>query len=648
MATTASSQWEDLDDTEVTADAVYDVLSAVSDDVWATAACVDRILVDTNAQHALLVHGVSRTEPVLKRCKGFLPRNPSEETESGSSNEDLLTQHFQRIPSDAQLCQLRSVLLERLSRLNTYVELEKAAASSAAEEGGQEEQMEDEMDEWEDDPWAEENVSSTSKRKAPVAQLPFTFPEFLVNGPLTSAKELASQQYFDALHILLQRYHSTLWPHRLAILDLIPEHAPPSSYRQVLPSFDPTLNSEVKWPHNGEPTPGLDFSQLPATLRAIQHSGHSLIRSLPDSELLDAGRGELLSSTELTRWYASRVTEIIQTTGMVDVALSLVQHGASQSIDGLDELGEELSLLSRLVYDAPQDSSSPSDWNLDLWRGMLPEEVVQAYLVHSSPESIATDITRLVVPYLFVLETRAERAGRPDPALPERMLSDYVLSAPLELGAAIFEASKPILPAAQRILRNDVDLAKLALACLYGSDSLNEWSTMSRIFECMPAWQTTQDESEEEVADTTLASLGEFVTPTTSRPKCTPKDLLLFFQPLHFQSLSRALDILDIHLESGEILSRWSVPAPLRWFLQSADDLKEQRAWANRMARRAGGNVDPLNTIEDWEWLLDDMLKLTEKSESGIKGAFGLLSREEIVTTFLSGLLSTGSKSVIS
>lgn len=163
----------------------------------------------------------------------------------------------------------------------------------------------------------------------------------------------------------------------------------------------------------------------------------------------------------------------------------------------------------------------------------------------------------------------------------------------------------------------------------------------------MPAWETTQDETEEEAADTTLASLGEFVTPTTSRPKCTPTDLLLFFQPLHFQSLSRALDILDIHLESGEILSRWSVPAPLRWFLQSADDVKEQRAWANRMARRAGGNVEPLNTIEDWEWLLDDMLKLTEKSESGIKGAFGLLSREEIVTTFFSGLLSTGSKSVV-
>lgn len=64
------------------------------------------------------------------------------------------------------------------------------------------------------------------------------------------------------------------------------------------------------------------------------------------------------------------------------------------------------------------------------------------------------------------------------------------------------------------------------------------------------------------------------------------------------------------------------------------------------MARRAGGIGDPLNDLEDWEWLLDDMLKLTEKSESGIRGAFGLLSREEVLSIFLSGLLSTGSKSL--
>jgi len=274
---------------------------------------------------------------------------------------------------------------------------------------------------------------------------------------------------------------------------------------------------------------------------------------------------------------------------------------------------------------------------------MSPQDVVKAYLSHSTPESIASDISKLVLPYLFVLELRAERSGKPDPELQERMLHDYILSAPLDLAASIFEASKPTLPAAQRLVRNDVDVARLALACLYGSDSLTEWPTMSRIFECMPAWDTDNNDTDEEAADTTLASLGAYVTPSTTRPRCTPQDLLLFFKPLTIQALSRALDILDIHLESGEILSRWDVPAPLRWFLQSAEDVKEQRSWANRMARRAGGTVNPLNGLEDWDWLLEDMLKLTETSEAGLRGAFGLLSKDEVIAIFLSGLLSTGS-----
>lgn len=643
MSISAFSRWSDLPDEQVTADSVYDILGAVADDVWATAACVDRILDDHNAQHALLVHGISRTDPVLERCKGFAS-NDGESSGDQASNQELLTRHFQQIPSDAQLCQLRAVLLERLDKLNTYVDLEKAAASSAPEdaEGEDEEEVEEEVDEWEDDPWAEETAAPVKPK--PVGKLPFTCSTFLSSSLLVSARELASRQYFHALDILLRKHSSDLWPFRIDILSYIPEHAPPSEYRHLLPSLDPTNNCELKWPPTHTSTEP-DFSQTTETQSAIRQAGVSLNLPEPACPQVDA-HVEALSPVQLTTWYTNRVNDILLATGMVDVALTLVQHGASQGIPALDELGEELSLLSRLVYDAPQNPSSPSDWNLEAWRNMTPEAVVKAYLAHATPESVATDVTRLVIPYLFVLESRAERAGKPDPGLQERMLYEYLLTAPLPLAASIFEASKPTLPAAQRILRDDMDVARLALACLYGSESLNEWPTMSRIFECMPAWETgSQDETDEEVADTTLASLGTFVTPTTSRPKCTPKDLLLFFQPLSFQSLSRALDILDIHLESGEIFSRWSVPAPLRWFLQSADNLQEQRAWANRMARRAGGSVDPLTTQEDWEWLLDDMLKLSEKSDSGIKGAFGLLSRKEIITIFMSGLLSTGSES---
>ena len=62
------------------------------------------------------------------------------------------------------------------------------------------------------------------------------------------------------------------------------------------------------------------------------------------------------------------------------------------------------------------------------------------------------------------------------------------------------------------------------------------------------------------------------------------------------------------------------------------------------MARRAGGFEDRLDTREDWDWLLKDMLKLSGTGENGLKGAFGLIPRKEVIRIFFGGLLSTGSK----
>jgi hypothetical protein len=304
-----------------------------------------------------------------------------------------------------------------------------------------------------------------------------------------------------------------------------------------------------------------------------------------------------------------------------------------------------LSLLSRLVYDAQAaaEDGPEEDWTLEQWKSMDSLAVVRALLALSTPETIIADIRKFVSPYLFVLESRAERAGNPNPNISSQLFNDFVLRAPLEMVARIFEESKPTLPSSRRLIPDDEDMSRLALACLYGSDSLDQWHIMSQIFECLPAWNGASDEESEDAVKMTIASLGAFVTPTTATPKCTPSDLFLFFRPLPLPSLSHALDILDVHLESGEILSRWDAPAPLRWFLQSANDKSSQRARAVRMARRLGANR-ALHAQDDWEWLLEDMLKLSRTNDNGLRSAFGLLSQAEILSIFLSGLLSTGRK----
>ncbi|KAJ7275172.1 secretory pathway protein Sec39-domain-containing protein [Mycena haematopus] len=627
------ADWTALSDNELTVENVHQSLDSIKDDLWVTAASVDRILDDAVVQRVLLNIALERTVAALRRSQATLAADDDDsDALDAPSRPDALAEHFTNLPADARLCAIRALILDRLDRLNTYVEICKVPPAEAGD-------LQNTPDEWEDDPWAESaQVDAPKPAEAPVA-----LSVFLVDSLVRSACVLASHQWFSALGIMFKRHATHLWPYRFSILDSIPEHVHPLSYRDFLPALNTSTNSENildSNPWRAEP----DWSETPEVRAALVTSGLNL--DIPPDLILDR-HDQPLPPDQLSEWYKTRIQRIISSTGMIDVALAVVQHAAPQSVPGLDEMGEELSLLARLVYDAPQgDDEMEDDWTLDRWSAMDPIAVVRAYLAHSTLETLARDIWRLVMPYLFVLESRAERAGNPDPSIRTRILYEYILGAPLETAAAIFEASKPILPTPQRIIQNDEDMARLALACLYGSNSLDEWTTMNQIFECLPAWDITRDDDQEDAADTTIVSLGAYVTPSTTRPRCTATDLLIFFQPLPLSSLSRALDILDVHLESGEILSRWSVPAPLRWFLQSNSDIPEQRAWANRMARRAGGSEDKLKTVDDWEWLLEDMLKLTGKGDSGLRGAFGLLTQDEVLKIFLGGLLSSGNFSI--
>ena len=653
---TLCSQWAALADEDLTISKVNEILKPVPDDLWVAAACTDRILEDATVQRSVLDLGIERTASAVKRAQeaanGFAPREHNESniltqangeatTAEDKDKEDSaghasLVSHFRDEPADAQLCRIRAVLLDRLDRLSTFVEICKEAPPQETEDTVDEE--------WEDDPWADEANDKPAEPTSSSAEPPLPLSTFLTADLLHIACLLASLEHSYALRILLNRHGHHLWPYRITILDCIPEYALATEFRDLLPVYDPAEDKEQR----PDPDPWrteADFSGSAIFTAALAEVEVLLNISILAPITTDSpARSEQMSSQELTTWYQDRIDFVVSSTGMVDVALLLIQHAASQGLPGLDEVGEELSLLSRLVYDthsAPTDADE--DWTLAKWRSMEPSAVVRAYLAHSTPATVAKDISRLVMPYLYVLESRAERAGKPDPSLPTRLLYEYVLNAPLEIVVAVFEASKPTLPPAQRLIRNDEDMARLALACLYGSDSLDEWPTMSRIFECLPAWDTGNDDDEADEAETTIASLGAFVAPSTTRSHATPADLMLFFQPLPSSALSRALDVLDVHLESGEILARWEVPAPLRWFLRSNENIAEQRSWANRIARRAG-DTNKLETQEDWEWLLEDMLKLSDSGDSGAWSAFCLLSKDDVVRIYFSGLLSTGSE----
>ncbi|WRT65435.1 uncharacterized protein IL334_002378 [Kwoniella shivajii] len=474
---------------------------------------------------------------------------------------------------------------------------------------------------------------SSSDNSPPSISLPLT--SFLTQPIPLSALDLASTSSLTALKVVCQRHHQVIYPFRFAIIEAVPGWVSPVEIEKegLLPSLGNDDNEKWIQPISINPPslfPILSKFYLPPTYTYISPT----IQSIPT----------VLSSQDLTNWYINHILSL-DSLGILDNQLAWVQHGASLGVIGLDEIGEDLSLLSRLVYDGNLTPSQHSQWTLGNWQKSSSDQIINAYVSNSTPEGIVGDIKRLVLPYLYVLESRAERAGKSDPTIKEKLLHDSILSLPLHLALPIFESSKATLPLSERIIKNDLDVARLALSILYGtqekSKATNIWSIMSSIFECLPVWELngTDEISDSELTSTTLESIANFIRPTTTSPIPTSKDLWLFFHPLPFASLSRALDILDVHLESGEILSKWNIYVQLSFLLQSSKNQKDQFQLAENLVRKQlGKNLDE----NGWKKLWDDMNRLSGGQDALLRGALGMLDQNERAKIYLGGVLSSG------
>lgn len=585
-----------------TPDVLRSTLQEVKDDVWVAQACAAVVVDEVDVVAECVRIGLERTMGVKTVLE---ERLQSQETAQDWDGMVQLLQDEQRT-----LLQLRSVLLDRQHRLAVYIQLFGSTAT---------EQEDDSIEI--DDPWAD--VESTSSAEPVVVSTStatrtpsIPLSTFLSAHIVQVAVLLAASGDSISLRQVYEQYRAQVFPYRYTILDAFPLHVTPQELDGVLPIIDPTTGEE-KAP--------------PTTSR---RSVDAILEHHALSDPIDYPISAPLTLDHLSNWYLARIHRI-ETELIVDLALEWCQfaisHGAQQS----QETARDLGFLMRLVYDTTEGGQG---YSLDTWRGMDDYARVCAYVNGSSPATLAGDIRRLVVPYLESLDDEEEK---------RRLLQRYTLEAPLEKSLAVFEASKATLPVRQRIIDNDVDVARLALARLYGDDSVDKWDVKSRIFECLPVWDVAgdelDDETSREVTATTLESLASFMQPSATRAAPGPTDLLLFFEPLPFVALSRALDILDVHLESGEILAKWNVPAPLRTFLQTAFDREEQRRWAVRAARQAGRGFED---EDEWVSLMDDMMKLSGGGEGLLKGAFGLLGKEEVLKIFFGGVLSAGRKSI--
>ncbi|XAO26915.1 hypothetical protein I312_105756 [Cryptococcus bacillisporus CA1280] len=483
-------------------------------------------------------------------------------------------------------------------------------------------------------------ASSSAGATESADPLPITMSLFLSQPILISALSLASTSSLQALKLLCQHHNGELYPYRFDLLEAVPGWVSPNDLEAVelLPAVDNEDNE--RWVR---PVATSAIGTHYATPKIISDLYlPSSMSTIPPTILLQP-RQHAVSPSDLTKWYTTHVLSLDEV-GIPDTQLAWVQHGASLGVPSLDSLGEDLSLLSRLVYDANLTQDQHAKWTIGNWICAKESDIIAAYLSNSTPESITSDVRRLVMPYLYVLESRAERAGMPSANLVSDSLNSTILSLPLRLALPLFEASKATLPPSERVIRDDLDVARLALACLYGSQERGGavWSTMSSIFECLPVWELTgEDAEDEELTSTTLDSISNFLRPTSaSTPPPTKSDILFFFQPLPFASLSRALDILDVQLESGEILARWGVEKRLGELLGMTGDQKGQMELAEKLARQGGASIGK-GGEDRWRKLWNDMERLSS-GEGLLKGALGTLTLQARGRIYFDGILRSG------
>ena len=642
-----------------------DLSSRVLDKAWLAGTC---LRVATSTSKVNLAN--KAVELGIQATTEWVDSSPTLRDATGEGEWDKVEELAQADEEMRRICRIRRTLFELGDKVKTWDSIwgkrkEESEKAGKAEEKETKKDNGDANEGDEDHGWDnldlptdetasarndDETASDISSLDSPVSPDQPSLTSFLTEPLHDTALSLAAFGSLSALEIICHSHSTEIWPYRIQLLEAVPEWIEPEEYIWLLPAVD-SKGHEADWSEFALPwRTTVDWSEkLPS----------ASLPSLPSTSA--SPLADPRTSDELTSFYIRHI-ERIASLGFVHSALSLVQHGASRGVMDLDQLGEELSLLTRLVYDRPTPPSPSSrlsqeeDLTLSYWRSLTPEQVIRVYLAYSDSSNLATSIRRLVLPYLSVLESRLERAGTPDPTISTRLLYDYILSLSsnskdLNLLYSIFESSKPTLPSGARIVKDDKDLARLAIASLYGSSSIDEPSivAMGKIFECLPAFSDTSSSPH----DVDLFSLA------TTLPDFSPKNIFSGLKDASPSSLSYSLDLLDLHLSQLETFSRYSCATPLSWFLVSHNSITSQRAWATRLARTAAsggggfkGNAAEFESEDEWLGLGEVLKELTDNQgeEEGGKGkkgtgkAFWLLNEDEIWKIFFGGLLGAGRK----
>ncbi|OUM61451.1 hypothetical protein PIROE2DRAFT_45215, partial [Piromyces sp. E2] len=559
---------------------ISDYLSKIKNTIWVIESCLDRIPSTPEDLLLLIEYGLN-----LTNLKDEVLHDP---LFSSKKIHDSLKPNY-----NCDICFYRLFLLKYLDRLKTYEEIM--------------------------------NLGNTHELRETFS---IEFAKFRDVNLVLQSMLYAVDEKFDELRVLFTRHTQELLPYRMNILEYIPEAVTPNLYEFLLPEIDFTprynITTEIKeesgeklWinnPWRNNP----DWVESENIKAVIQWE-----EDVPeDAEpFVNIRINDYPAHTDtITQWYINRARAIEKNTGLIRNALDLIRIGIDKNVPNLETIYEDLVTLSSLVYDCfTVDGTNVIDIDLEILEKLNEQEIVNLFMKETNSKRVVDDVKNFVIPYLERLVQRWRRNNVYDN--PIDLLSNYLRTIAkdhIEWCCLIMEASHPVLPLDQRIIKYDILLSHLIVDCSYLNEEENNLQYIRRMFNCIPALDSEMYQDMNDVLQQEIEELDD------------------------------TIDRFDDHLASLELLEKYEICPPLNWFNEASGNSELQRSLLLKLTRKISTDVDlskmtlaemnnPKNKkYQEWETLWDDILTLREY------GVLDDIPIKEIQADFVSALLNGG------
>ncbi|KAL3677465.1 hypothetical protein R1sor_027413 [Riccia sorocarpa] len=600
-------QWSSSDYGE---EAVRGVLSNIEDHMWVVKECKERISPSYEAMNALLNCGLRVTEPYVSPEGGKSFRN-----EGGESDKSWWFR-----------CK-RLRLLQYKDRLETFIGISNGRYSQK-----------------------EYRIF----RSAPLK---------------TVGIRLAERGKTGALALLFSRHTYSLAPHILELLDAIPETVPPSTYSQLLPDVSPPKPFPPR--KNEDLVENLDILKaLKSGKRSFEENEMELSLEESTEHVVKLSKGlKWPAKTEVISWYLRRAREIDQASGLLENTLSLLELGVAKGLNELESLSKEVSDLMAIMFTGDSEDVVLS-FTLSDWERLSKYEKFKLILDGAGEDNVVERLREQAVPFMpkerGSTSLPALKSDSPTPSFLVTWLREAAEDNKFSLCAAVLvDCSKE--PKEHGFFQGDEELAQVALDGIYSCAQTEEdaWRRMSWVLQSLPSHRDNkikepglafEDANGQrglrkglmrafrgavgKSADFPLG-MSPLVPPSSDdaqpmSPRVSPDVLNSYLgrSGVLSDELEERVRCAEGHVKAGQLLLKYQVPKPIRYFLACQGDVTGTKQLI-RLLLAKFPNKDLARSDSGWASLWQDLRTLQEK-------AFPFLDKETLLLEFCQGLLRAG------